>query len=218
MRKTAPLSRACSLACGAFWRAPRALPHVPAGTRRSLARPDGASARARSHAALTGALRGRSRACPLARGALWRVPTALLCMPARAPRSLTRRDGAHARASSHAALSGAAGQCFYSCPHARGAPGALSRVPARTWRSLVRPDGALVRARSHAALAGAAATALSCIPARTRRASQEFQEPEEFKELQESYEPHEPQDSRNHRNPKNPETSSGTQDSHEFQA
>ena len=81
--------------------------------------------RARSHAAHSGASRGRPRACPLARGALWRAPRALLCVPVRAQRSWARPEGAPARARSCAAHPGGG-----------------------------NPEGASVRARSHAAYCG----------------------------------------------------------------
>ena len=192
--------RACPLARGALWRALRASPCVPARgahgrapgallcvparTRRSLACPEGASVRARSQAALLGAARGRSCAYPLARGALWRAPRALLCVPARTRRKLachtlrtlgrpegascvparTRRamacpESASVRSGAHAALMGAARGRPRACPLARGAlwraPRVLQCVPARTRRSLARPESDSVRARWHAAHLGA---------------------------------------------------------------
>eukprot|EP00959_Pyramimonas_sp_CCMP1952_P449704 9416417-Pyramimonas_sp.AAC.1 len=90
--------------------------------RRTLARPQSASVRARSHAAHSGALRTCFRACPLALGALWRASKAPPCVPARTRRILARPESVSVRARSHAVHSGARRTCFRACPLARGAP------------------------------------------------------------------------------------------------
>ena len=144
-------------------------------------------------AALMGAPRGRSCACLLARGAHWRAPRALLCVPARRRRSWARPEGAPVRTRSHAAHSGVlrgrfcacllarganwrvtrcapwgAPRALRACPLARGArwraPKALLCVPVRTQRSWARPEGAPVRARSHAAPSGVPRGCFSACP------------------------------------------------------
>ena len=174
---------ACPLAGGAPGRGPRALLCVPARTRRTLACSEGASVRARSHAAQTGvshaahpgAPRGRFvRACShaahdgvprkrfcafrCARSAHGRGPRAPPCVPARTRRPLACPEGASVRARSYAALTGAPRKQFRARPLARGAswraPKAIPCLPAGTRRILARPEGPLVGARLHVAPMG----------------------------------------------------------------
>ena len=139
---------ACPLARGA----PRGAPKAPPCrcTRPTLAGPEGASVRARSHAALVGAARRRSRACPpvsgpgvprrrfrarpLARGASWRTPKALSCVPARTRRPRARPEGDSVRARPHAAHPGAPRKPYRGCPLARGAHERAPKAIPCAWR------------------------------------------------------------------------------------
>ena len=170
---------ACPLARGAHGCGPRALPCVPACTRRTPACPEGVPVRARSHAARPWAPRGLPRACPLARCTLRRVargaplgaPRAPPCVPARTRRTLAcrtlrilgRPENVPVRARSHAAHSGVTRMRFGACPLARGAYGRGPMpqcVPARRRRILAPPK---------AAHPWRAPRVLPCVPARTWR-------------------------------------------------